>query len=148
MFTAFAHENIASRYKKAYGAWPPMDVSQLPGQSELRRSSKDGRDPNRSSPFYSPSKWGQVIFLPCFPKRVGLDAPVVLDDALSPGKRVLLESLRDGSLGPPEERKLLLKYLATPSLDIAELLDSMLTEGFRNDELVCAMKSKEREMKA
>jgi len=86
---------------------------------------------------YRHADWDLVKGKKTFAVKVGLDWTAILSEkALVPNKSVLLQYVKQGSIGPIDSLRVLLSYLKDNYDDITTFLQEINDHGFSDDDLI------------
>lgn len=132
-------------YKSKHGVFPPLNLSNVKNRFILdslhKRSLPDKTDKRFNFEDFNSVRFEKIKSLPS-----NLDShDVISDKACSMTMPKVLESI-PGSLGPIDERKVLLKYLKEHPQDIPAFIQSYDKPGLKEEDLICVLFPKEREL--
>jgi len=142
---------FATSWRGEKGAWPKMDVTDLPRLSHLRWAVENDKDIEEGDPMYRKEDWYLVKMLRCFSPLSSVSvASLLADRSISPGLKSIEKHLKGkvrGSVGDLSERRLVCKYIRTEMVSVDEILAKFSERNWDKSWLAIALRPKEKELK-
>ncbi|DAZ87961.1 TPA_asm: L protein [Psilorhabdovirus 2] len=141
-----ARRIIRFHFRKAK-VWP-VDLEQLPNDHPFYHHVRDYTWPNRGEERRFGDHWHELPMTKVFDAPTSINLAEVLDDkSHSITLSKLKEAIRAGSIGDPNQRKVLLSTLYNKEINIPSFLKEIDQNGLSDEDLVIGLRAKERELK-